>query len=458
MEYLDLVPLAYIGIGLAVFVFIVMVLSIMFRVVVPTNAVNIVQSSGKTVSYGKDQTAGNAYYAWPSWIPIIGVKTIQLPMSVFDQTLEAYAAYDKGRVPFVIDIMGFFRVADSNVAAQRVHSFEELMDQLKSILQGAVRSILASSEIESILEGRAEFGDKFTKEVDHQLVEWGIQSVKTIELMDIRDAEGSKVISNIMAKNKSKIEMESRTVVAENMQKAQVAEIDAARTVAIQQQEAEQQVGVRTAEKVKQVGISNQQAQQEIKTQEAVTAQKDMAITQVELVRKAEIDREVQVVAAEQDKKTAVIRADGTKQQTVIVAQGNLEATKLHAEGIKADGEAKATAERLMQLAPVEAQITLAKEIGSNQGYQNYLVTIRAVEASQAVGIEQAKALVEADVKIISNAGSPVKGADTVMELFTPQGGLQLGAMIETFKSTPAGKAVTEALSKNGQAGIPKVS
>lgn len=110
-----------IGSVVAAVVVLMLFISMMFRVVVSTNDVHIVQSAKKTVSYGKGQVAGNTYYKWPSVLPIIGVKTISLPMSVFDVRLENYAAYDKGRLPFKIDIMAFFRIDDSNTAAQRVH-------------------------------------------------------------------------------------------------------------------------------------------------------------------------------------------------------------------------------------------------------------------------------------------------------------------------------------------------
>ena len=60
----------------------------------------------------------------------------------------------------------------------------------------------------------------FTDEVASQLKEWGVESVKNIELMDIRDLHGSEVIANIMKKKKSQIEMESRVTVAENTRKA----------------------------------------------------------------------------------------------------------------------------------------------------------------------------------------------------------------------------------------------
>ena len=454
---------AVVIVGLALFA---ILLAAMFRVVVSTNDMHIVQSGRKTVSYGKDQAAGNVYYQWPSWWPLIGVKTINLPVSVFDVDLESYAAYDKGRVPFVIDIMAFFRIHDSNMAAQRVHSYQELIDQLKGILQGACRAILASSEIEEILEGRGKFGKMFTEEVDHNLEAWGVQTVKVIELMDIRDAKDSNVIHNIMAKKKSLIERESRVMVAENLRAAQEAEIIAVREVNLRKQEAEQQVGQRTAEKDKQVGIANQQAHQEIKAQEKVTAERHMAVVQVQQVRQAEIVREVQVVAADQEKKTTVIQAEGVKQvdivkaegekqKTILVAEGNLEQAKLHAQGVEVEGHAQGAAEQAVLMAPVNSQIALAKEIGSNQGYQTYLIQIRTVDKDQAVGIEQAKALAQADIKVIANTGDAISGVKNVMDLFTSKGGTQVAAMVEAIAQSPTGEAIIKKLNGGAEQNAP---
>ena len=434
------------GIAVASVVGIVILLAVFFRVVVSTNDVHIVQSAKKTVSYGKGMEAGNSFYKWPAWVPVIGVRVIVLPVSVFDLKLSGYEGYDKGRVPFVIDIMAFFRIADSNIAAQRVASFKELHDQLHGILQGATRSILAKAEIEEILEKRAEFGGMFTEAVDEQLKAWGVTSVKNIELMDIRDSSGSKAIENIMAKKKSLIERESRVAVAENIRAAQEAEIVAQREVKLREQEALQQVGQRTAEKDKQVGVANQQAQQEIKAQEKVTAEKHMAVVQVQEVRKAEIIREVQVVAADQEKQTNIIKAEGHKQQTVIVADGDLQATKLTAEGIQVEGAAKGAAETAILMAPVNSQIALAKEIGSNDGYQKYLLGIKEIDKNQVVGVAQAEALKAAEIKVIANAGDVVGGVSNVMELMTSKGGTQLGAAVEAFAQTPVGAALVKKL------------
>lgn len=452
------------------FIVVSVLVAFMLRRVVPTNEVHIVQSAKATTSYGKDTGHGNTYYEWPSQLPFFGVTRITLPMSVFDLDLESYEAYDKGRLPFVVDVKAFFRITDSNVAAQRVASFDELREQLKAIVQGAVRVILASNDIEVILQGRSTFGEQFTTEVTEQLANWGVSTVKNIELMDIRDSSNSQVIKNIMEKKKSHIEMESRTEVAKNKRLAQIAEIEAQKEVSLQDQAAKQEVGLRTIETERQIDLQKQAKIQAVKEQERTTKDKEMGVIKVEAVRKAEITREVTLVQAQQNKETALINAEaqresailaaqGQKDTTVLVAEGQLEAKKREAEGIAAEGAAKAEAQKAMELAPVQAQIVLAKEIGENESYQKYLITIKQLEAGQAVGIEQAKALEKAEVKVIANTGNATSGLNSVMDLFSSKGGTEIGAMLEGLAQTDKGQELiakvtgtTNKKSANGKA------
>lgn len=413
----------------------VIFLNLLFRVVVPTNMVHIVQSKKLTTSYGKDKTDGNVYMDWPSWFPFIGVTVIKLPVSNFDLSLEGYEAYDSRKVGFRADVTAFFRVADTTLAAQRVSSVQELEEQLRKIVQGAVRRVLAGATVEEIMVERAKFGDEFTAEVQEQLKEWGVATVKAMELMDIKDSATSKVVSDIMAKQTSTIDRESRTAVAENKRAAEMAEIEAQREVDIQRQQAEQAVGERTAEKVKAVGIADEQARQQILLQQRETTENDMAVRRVEEVRAAEILKDKMIVAADQDKAT-----------TVIIADGQLEAERKRAQGIEAVGLAEASAKKAMELAPVQAAIELAKEIGQNPEYQSYLQVIEAIKAYLVVGQEQAKALQGADVKIISNAGSAGEGMGSVMDLFTSKGGTHVGSAIEAFAQTPLGKQLMDRL------------
>jgi len=436
MEFFSatMISIAVVSIAVALCITI-LIASFIFRVVVPTNKVHTVQSKKKTTSYGKGLDYGNVYYRWPSWVPIVGITRIIMPTSIFDINLNDYSAYDQDRLPFVVDVMGFFQVDTPEVAAQRVDNFEELYKQLENILKGAIRTILANSPLENILGNRGEFGESFTAEVEGQLSAWGVKSVKNIELMDIRDARESNVIDNIMAKKKSEIERESRIEVANNHKEAEMAEIDAKKEADVRKQEALKIVGEKAAEKEKAVGIAQEIAEQEIKTQSKITAEKDMAVLKVEQEKQADIDKNVAIINAEKDKEAKRLSAEA-----------DLIQQEKEAEGIFAIGKSEAEAEKLMLMAPVEAQITLAQEIGSNEGYMDYLLGTEGIKAGQIVGEAKAEAMATADLKIITNAGTTEGGINKMMDVFSAKGGTELGSMLETLSQTPVGKAVMEKL------------
>ncbi|MBO6281880.1 MAG: hypothetical protein J6N49_05055 [Alphaproteobacteria bacterium] len=427
------------------------------RRVVPTNEVHIIQRGKETISYGKGskENRGNVYYEFPACIPYIGVTRTTLPISVFDVTLVAYEAYDKGRLPFVVDVKAFFRISDSNTAAARISDFSELKNQITDIVRGAVRSIMANAELEDIMGERAIYGSRFTEMVKEQLGNWGVEPVKNIELMDVRDAKDSEVIGNIMAKKSSEIEMQSRSEVAANMKKAREAEIQAAQDVDLKQEEANQQVGMKKATVQREVGLADERAKQAVKEQAKVTAEKEMEVQKVTQVKKAEIDKEANIILAEQNKEVAVknaeavkaqveLRAEADKRQIELKAEAELSKGLKEAQAIEAKGKAEAEAKKQMELAPVNAQITLAKEIGENQGYQDYLVRLEQIKALCEVGIEQAKNLGNADIKINTMANTIPSGVSKVADVFSPQGGLNLAGMFETMAQSPIGQQVID--------------
>lgn len=411
-------------------------LPMMFRVVVPTNEVHIIQTGRSTVSYGKDYEAGNSYYRWYSWIPFFGVQVTIMPVSVFSIDLEDYESYDEGRLPFLVDAKAFFRITDANTSAQRVSDFKELSDQLLAIVQGAIRTVLATNTIDEIMTGRGTFGEQFTNEVRDQLKQWGVEPVKNIELMDIRDVQSSTVIKNIMEKKKSQIDSESRQEVAKNKRAAEIAETEAQRETQMKRIAAEQDMGLRKVEAQRMVQLANEESAQVLKEQEKLTKEKEMAVARVQEVKSAEITKEVQVIQAQMERETLALQTEA-----------ELDRETKRAEGVRLQGSAKADSEKALLMAPVEAQVTLAREIGANKDYQQYLITVRQIEAMQAIGIEQAGALESAEIKIIANSSGPTDGLNSVMDLFSAKGGANLGAAIEAFKSTTdTGKKVFEAL------------
>jgi flotillin len=445
MESLNLLTIGLLG-GGAVLAVVGFLVAVTLRRVVPTNEVHIVQSSKETKSYGKGTGHGNTYFEWPASLPFLGITKTVMPTSNFDVDLKGYEAYDEGRLPFVVDVKAFFRIADSNEAAQKVANFEELLNQLTAIVQGAVRTVLASNSIEEIMQGRSKFGNEFTAEVKEQLKNWGVETVKNIELMDIRDHANSKVIANIMEKKKSLIESQSRIEVAKNQRDAELSEIAAKQETDLKAQAALEAVGLRTTQQEQNVALAQQAQAQVVKEQEKLTKEKEMNVLQVESVRKAEIAKAVALVKAEEDKQKALIAAEAEKQKTATISAGQLEATKNLAEGIAAEGKAKADAERAMLSAPVEAQITLAKEIGSNDSYQKYLLGVEQIKANQAVGTAQADALKAAQIKVIANSGNASEGLNSIGDIFSSKGGTQVGAMLEGLANTEQGQALLNAV------------
>ena len=153
-------------------------------------------------------------------------------------------------------------------------------------------------------------------------------------------------------------------------------------------------------------------------------------VIEIETVRTAEINKEALIVAAAQEKETTVIKAEGIQQEQAIKAEGFRQETEItaagvlvqqtkEAEGTLAVGTAEAEAKRLSGMADVTPQLALAAEIGENEGYQTYLVQIRNVEKDEVVGVEQAKALQDAGIKVIANTGNVTDGVSNVMDLFT---------------------------------------
>ena len=180
--------------------------------------------------------------------------------------------------------------------------------------------------------------------------------------------------------------------------------------------------------------------------QSKLTKEKEMEVRKVEAVKQAEIDKEKTIIEADAAKAKAERDADAELVLTTKKADGSLVTATKAAEGIKLEGEAKAESEKKMQLASVEAQLTLAKEIGSNDGYQNYLVQVRQIEANERVGLVQAENIKGADIKIIAGAGDVAGGISSAAGALSPKGGFNIAGMLETLATTSEGQKLLERL------------
>lgn len=131
------------GVGVVVVLIVIFFVKWIFslRRVVPTNEVHIVRR-GKTRWFTEPPNAampcrktvcGNCYYEFPMSIPFLGVTVTQMPLSIFGIDINDYEAFDKERVPFVVDIQSFFRISDYEVAASRISRTDELKNSFSAL-------------------------------------------------------------------------------------------------------------------------------------------------------------------------------------------------------------------------------------------------------------------------------------------------------------------------------------
>lgn len=445
----------YIGLGAVAFVLllalIITVIAIKYRVVVPTNMVHIVNSSSGRRVYGKDSVSGNTYYAFPDWLPKIGVNVTRFPTSNFGVELKGYDAYDEKRLPFQVDVQAFFSMEDADVVSQRVANFEELKSYLQKIVSGAVRKVTASLPLEQILAARSELASKFAEEVVEQLKDWGVKPVNSIEFMNIQDSPNSKVIHDIQKKEESRIDRDSRVTQAENAQIAQAKEIESQRKIAIDKEQAEQQIGLRKAEKAQAVGIAQEQASQAVKEQSKITTEKEMEVERVSQTRRAEIERDVALttadqrsqemaIAAEAKKKSDVINAQAEQQTRIIAAETQKKSAELAAEAKKKAQELDAEADKNTVIMKAEADKAKAERDAEAEKVRIELIAEaeqKALNLSSTAKLEADKRLAEgtlatteAEAKGISAVGLAKAEAEKEMQMASVAAQTELATQI----------------------------
>ena len=425
--------------------------SLLYRVVVSTNEVHIIQTRNKSIPYGKWEEAGNVYYNFPSWFPFIGIERIILPVSNFSVLINDYGAFDENKVPFLVDVASFFRISNPTEAAQKIANFDELQTQLQLILRGSIRSVFATKPIVNIMEDRETISELFNQSVVAQLSNWWVESVKSVEIMDIKDDDDSHVIQNIKDQKSSEIEKNSRIEIANNIKSAKIAEIEAEKEANLINENALREIGEKKAEKERLVGISNERSLQDIAEEAKVTAEKQMEVKQVEAIKLAEIKKREAEIMAEQDKSVKITNADADKIEaekhaqaelytTTQKAEGDLILMTKNAEGILKEGQAQADATKAMEIAKVSGQIELAEKISEKAAYMEYLQMIEAIKASEKVGVSRSDALQKADMKILANTGNVDGGINNALDIFSPKWGTAIGSMLENLNNTDLGK------------------
>lgn len=267
----------------------------------------------------------------------------------------------------------------------------EISDQIKDILIGEVRSLMATMTIEEINADRIKFIGKAKENIETELNKVGF-SIININNADISD--DANYIKNLGQKAATKALAQAQADIAEEKKKGdiQIAETNKQREIAVadaekerettvaqtrQEQEVrvaeinqEKEIKLAEAEKNKQSGIANQKAEQAANIAKANTAaesekakaeaEKQTRIAQAKQKQEAETqkainEQEAAVAKYESDKRVKAAEAD--KIAGVAEQNATIEVSKAKGEAEKA----KAEAEKVAGTSKVEAQMTIEK-------------------------------------------------------------------------------------------------
>lgn len=349
---------------------------------------------------------------------------------------------------------------------------QEISDQIKDILIGEVRSLMATMTIEEINADRVKFLGKAKENIETELNKVGF-SIININNADITD--DANYIRNLGKKAATKAEAQALADIAEEKKKGdiQIAETEKERQIAVanaekeratqvaetkQQQEVrvaeinqEKEIKLAEADKVKESGVANQQAEKaanvakaQAEAEAATAARKAEAAASVAKSEaeaasaQAEAEAETQKAINEQEAKVAEYEslkrqraAEADKQAGVAEQTATIEVSKAKGEAAKAEAEAQ----RVAGVSKVNAEMEVAKTREEKQVEVNEVaakateaklhveVIVPAQKKKEQVTIEaeaiKQKAILEAEAeaaKITKEAEAKAQATQQIME------------------------------------------
>lgn len=311
----------------------------------------------------------------------------------------------KVRIPVTLTTgIGTDQVLMQNAASRFLTAkTSEISDQIKDILIGEVRSLMATMTIEEINADRIKFIGKAKENIETELNKVGF-SIININNADISD--DANYIKNLGQKAATKALAQAQADIAEEKKKGdiQIAETDKQREIAVadaekerettvaqtkQEQEVkvaeinqEKAIRLAEAEKNKQAGIAEQKAEQEASIARANT-QAESAKAEAESQRIANVAKSASEAAS---KKAA---ADAEAEANVAKAKAEADSKKAEAEALKQTRIAQAK-----QKQEADTQKAINEQEAATAEYESQK-RIKAAEADKQAGVAEQKATIE---------------------------------------------------------------
>ena len=361
----------------------------------------------------------------------------------------------KVRIPVTLTTgIGTDQVLMQNAASRFLTAkTSEISDQIKDILIGEVRSLMATMTIEEINADRIKFIGKAKENIETELNKVGF-SIININNADISD--DANYIKNLGQKAATKALAQAQADIAEEKKKGdiQIAETNKQREIAVadaekerettvaqtkQEQEVkvaeinqEKAIRLAEAEKNKQAGIAEQKAEQEASIARANT-QAESAKAEAESQRIANVAKSASEAAS---KKAA---ADAEAEANVAKAKAEADSKKAEAEGKRASLMAEADKVQAIEMAPA-----LAVEKMIESGLTPQMV-VQYKTVDQLAGIAQASAQMFEHIHL---GQVTVYGNENTAGNFMAKTAENLNPALDLLRSIPFADTVKEMFGK----------
>jgi len=171
-------PEAVTGLGIAVFIFLVIVLSA---------AIRILREYERGVVFRLGRLVGAKGPGLILLIPVVD-RMVKMDLRVITMDVQKQELMTRDNVPATVDAVIYFRVMNPSDAVTKVENF---VKATSLISQTTLRSVLGQSELDELLSQRDKINQKLQQIIDEQTEPWGVK-VTAVEVRDVALPESMK--------------------------------------------------------------------------------------------------------------------------------------------------------------------------------------------------------------------------------------------------------------------------
>jgi len=360
----------------------------MYRIIPPSEAHLVVCPTKKMVCASDERVQNEQGSKWYLHIPLIRqVRIIDLTTK---ELIVNQETYEKGQARYNVKSSTKYRVKNVEIAAETFISQNDLQEQLTEVIRASVRAVTVRYDVTEARAKKQLMSEEIQKEFVDDFSKWGLELIN-FQLVDFRDTESSKIISDISKRREVEIEATTREQNAEKIKQAKMKEA-----------ESDEKAKEREIERDKVVGERQQQMKQAVAEKEKTAKEEEYEVIRVQTVKQAEIDKDKAKVDAARDKEVEEIR----KEQKKVEGEGD----RLRAEE-QAKGEAAPIREKGLAEALAKEKLQAALNKFKPEAIRA-LVAEKIVDKDLQVGKATADALKEADVRVFSGGEGDKAGFD----------------------------------------------